>query len=288
MLPIGDTRFMNENGEQACKVIYENYNPSSGIAPLKKGRHTIGYAIGIREKESFTAAFGVDKEPFMRLFGLLHETGHALIHASKPTPDNPYSECVADAYAALSCFQRFGNDAAELLSLVSWSRVLKSVVSDTKHLTTPVLDKIIADSAGEDFSKLSQADIIERAESYAKDWTPRAPVLAATRPDFVQNGPVNFRQLAEKCFSPASNDFSFYLGERLVRPYLKDQDGITYEGTKVWFPDEYRREMAATIRERNGGQSMQERFNAAMTQPEAAPSPESPKLVARLGKNNPQ
>ncbi len=268
MLPVGDVAFMNVHGEEAFEAIFSNYGPSSGVASLKKGGGTFGYAIGMRESESFTEAFGEDKKAFMRLFGLLHETGHVLIGGPSPKPNNPYSECAADAYAALVCLQRFGNDAAELLSLIGWGRIIKSIVADTKHLTTPVLDKIIADSATEDFSQLSQAEIVDLAKQYAKDWTPKASVLAASRPDFVQNGLLNWNKLVENCLSSTSSDFSFYIGERFFHPYM-NPEGRTFEGTRVTFPDDYRHSVDAAIQARAGGRTAQEIFNAAMPKPAA-------------------
>src|SRR5262249_35008223 len=109
--------------------------------------------ICLRTDEKYIHSLGDENEPLLRLFTLLHETTHALI----PTDDDLEGEWAADAYAAIRLMQRFGKKAVPLLSEISWHRAYTAVCSEdnhTGHLTTAVLDKIIADSASRDFSRL--------------------------------------------------------------------------------------------------------------------------------------
>ncbi len=62
MLPVGDVAFMNVHGKEAFEAIFSNYGPSSGVASLKKGGGTFGYAIPACGRVSFTEAFGEDKK----------------------------------------------------------------------------------------------------------------------------------------------------------------------------------------------------------------------------------
>ncbi len=80
--------------------------------------------------------------------------------------------------------------------------------------------------------------------------TGQASVLAASRPDFVQNGLLNWNKLVENCLSSTSSDFSFYIREKILSP-LHEPEGRTFEGTRVTFPDDYRHSVDAAIQARD-------------------------------------
>jgi len=243
---------------------------SSGDIPFDlKTKKADGHIISMLKDEYSTGIFGEEKKPLMRLFTLYHETAHALIPGPEPDNEHPLSESAADAYAALLFFQRFGNDAGDFLSMVSWSRAFYAISGKTSHLTTTVLDKIIADSAHEDFSKLTPAETIERATAYAKEWTPEASVISAARPFFVQDKGINIALLAKTCLASPSNDFAFYIGAKLFQPFLQPE-GVEFNGKAMQLTDGARQQFTDLIEKHAAHTSLSEIFNAT-AKPEAEP-----------------
>ena len=226
-----------------------------------------GYIISLLKNENFTEMFGLENKPFLRLYTLYHETAHALIDGVAVDDDHPFRECAADAYAAIRCFQRFGWDAGNLLSMISWGHAWEAVSGATSHLTISVLDKIIADSAQRDFSKLTPEETVELAETYAKEWTPDVSVLSATRAVFGQNSTDTvITKLAETALS-SSNNFIFYVGSKFLQPFLRP-DGIIRDGVPFHLPEGKRQEYSALIKERASHMSLREIFNVAAVRAE--------------------
>jgi hypothetical protein len=209
----------------------------------------------------------------MRLHALWHEEGHVLNPDGPDVDDDhPLQECAADAYVALRFFQRFGPDANAFLSMFSWLRAFKaSAVVDTTHLTTTVLDKIIADSAYEDFSNLTADQTIERAKKYAEEWTPSEIILSEARKSIEHEGSrVKLSLLRSTCLSSPVNDFSFYVfGMKVFQPWLAD--GVIINGEVTQISDDSRREVDATIKERASGMTLSDIFKKSGDRPANEP-----------------
>ena len=227
--------------------------------------------VFFRTNSPFNACLGEDNTSLMQLFTLYHETGHALITGG-PRIDktHPYGECAADAYAALRFLRRFGDDAKPIISMISWKRTYNAVnFLDTTHLTTTVLDKIIADSATRDFSKLSEAQTIKLAAEYAKKWMPEDAAFEASRMIFTQGDQINFPLLASTCLG-SSDNFAFYIGAKFFQPFLQPE-GIVRDDETIQIPDDERQKYAAMIEQRASGISLRDIVNPAAKKPEAGP-----------------
>ena len=266
---IGDEELKRENGAGAAAYVtaYYNENPkrSSRVFTLRENGdgNIMGHIIALRKNEGSVRIFGTENESLMHLWILYHETGHALLpEGPNVDKDHPFKEYTADAYAALRFFQRFGREAADLLSMISWNRAYDAVTAgNTDNLTTPVLDKIIADSEHRDFSQMSPAETIELADRYAKEWTPEVPVLTSLRSVFAQGMKISFSPLAETCLA-APDIFSFYVGAKFFQPFLHP-DGIVYDGQTIQMPDEDRQHYAAAFNARASGTGLREIFGPA-------------------------
>jgi len=105
----------------------------------------------------------------MRAFTLDHEIGH--VKCARGSDGGNMGESIADAYATIRQIQRFGADAAGLLSVQVLKRqaALFLLPEDKAiHYTAPVMQKIIADSAQVDFSKLDAAETLRLASEYGQ------------------------------------------------------------------------------------------------------------------------
>ena len=232
-----------------------------------------GRAVICNEDDSFSGMLGNRNKSLMNLFTLYHETGHT-ITSSALTADTkrPLTESAADAYAALRFLQRFGEDAVPFLSMVSWLRAYNAVKGYTKHVTTTVLDKIIADSATVDFSKLTPAETIKRAEDYTNEWAPEASVLKEARKAFIHKPQLNdFNLLAETCLASPPNNFAFYIGAKVFQPFLQPE-GVFIDGARLRPPALLRRECEALLQARTTGVTLSDIFNKKLPRPRAEPS----------------
>jgi len=140
------------------------------------GRHyKLGAALYVNQNQFVGPLFGGTKDQDLQtLFTLYHEATHAIAQTETPDDNNAHPENIADALAALLFLKRFGQSAVPFLQNLSMGRAnmaLQSPASAT-HLTTVVLDNILADSRREDFTKLSAEQIMQRAQEYSAKWMP--------------------------------------------------------------------------------------------------------------------
>jgi hypothetical protein len=142
-----------------------------------RGGKTTGRAIFFYVNNSATMELGKKDQSLMNLFMLYHETAHTLDdHLSFTQGARPLVENVADAYAAMMFLKRFGQQAVPFLQKLSVWRVNYFATygaAAASHFTSFTLDKIIADSAQEDFSQLSSEEMLKRASEYTRVWTPQ-------------------------------------------------------------------------------------------------------------------
>lgn len=235
------------------------------------GSHTFAFAsegvyqgtvISIRSNESMINALGPDNLPLMRLFSLYHETGHALLGISDNEDGGARLECEADAYAAMKILQRFGAAVIPFLSQVSWSRAFRAAASDMEHLSTVVLDKIIADSREQNFTAFSNEEMMSRARGYARDWGADGATLAAAQPVLVpKEESIDFYALAERTLT-SSNVLAFYAGAKVLQPFLTPQ-GLEMNGREQHMPEDVQKQIAAAIEKRFKGETLESIFNKA-------------------------
>ena len=230
--------------QEWIEMTYRKEPNSSSTVVAPPGENL--YGLSIRKEEKFIYLLGEENKEMMRLFMLYHETGHVML-PDGPVVDNdhPFKECSADAYAALRILQRFGREAEPFLSMVSWQRTLNAIIGDPSHLTTAVFDRIIADSAMQDFTQLTPAQITKLAKKYAEDGTPEDAIFTEAKDLFVHGPKINFPRLAETCLS-SSNQFAFYIGAKFFQPFLEPQ-GVILNGRQMALTDGNRQEYAGLI-----------------------------------------
>ncbi len=112
-----------------------------------------------------------------------HELAHAIIRdglyggKSAPAIMNT-AECVADAYAALRLYQRFGKAVEKDIHDLIEARTLHLVFEGAQtHFTAPVLEKIIEHNETIDYAALSPQETLDLARRFALLYAPN-PGLA--------------------------------------------------------------------------------------------------------------
>jgi len=178
------------------------------------------------ENSRVSTAFGKKDQPLMDLFTLYHETAHTLDN-NKPGGDgkHPLPENVGDAYAAMLMLRRFGQQAVPFLQKVSlWRAANFGFAQEEDHFTSITLDKIIADSAGQDFSKLNAADMFKRAKDYAGLWAPPMADLEKSRQVYLhmerEPDPVGWLIAHSALSRYAPENIAFYMAAKSVLPAL--------------------------------------------------------------------
>lgn len=201
----------------------------------------------LRKQEALTDSLGPANADLMKLFFLYHETAHGLIKAGPEIDDfHPARENAADAYAALRLLQRFGDDAADFISMVSWLRIFGAVNKGiTSHLTSASLDQIVADSKTEDFTQLDFEKTVRRAARYARNWTPTQTMLEKAAPVFERKW--DFDGIASTSLS-SPDPFIFYIGAKYFNP-LAAEHGALRNGQPMNLAIEKRRAFAAQTAE---------------------------------------
>ena len=233
---IGDSPIKAHIHEEIRRHYKGKPQASSFQEKLEKEGFCSNY-VSMRVRESFTGIFGEKNKDMLRLFLLYHETAHALITGPAVDQDHPYQECAADSYAALRLFQRFGQEAAPLLSMISWYRSYEALVTDTSHLSTTVLDRIIADSSLIDFSRLTSHGTIVFSKDYAAEGTPSVKMLKKFRQVFARDkfharSPYHAALLMDTALNKLGpregSQFSFYIGAKYFEPFMYP-NGIEFD-----------------------------------------------------------
>ena len=225
--------------------------------------------ISFRHECSSHTQFCDEYKSLQQLSTLYHETAHSLIRQGPSTDeDHPFRESAADAYAMLMLLQRFGRDVVPVLLFRSWDRSHSAMNGQTKHMTTPVIDQIVADSARCNFSKMTQDDIIALAVDYAEKWTPTPDMLAAVRSYANKN---DYFAAAATCLQSADK-FSFYIGAKFFQPFLASEE-FTLNGERLVFATEAeQRQYAEAIKKGATGMRLRDIFDEVARPRKAGPA----------------
>ena len=150
------------------------------------------------------------------VFSFDHETAHLLCPGGSEG-DPRTKECIADAYAVIRHFQRFGADTGVIRNLTAMRTVEMILGHEDDHFTAPVVEKIIADSQTTDFSALTPAETIALATRYAAD--------NAMDVQLVSYMAGNFNALDFKPIYLAHGNFSSLrkLGELVLKTTLPEE-----------------------------------------------------------------
>ncbi len=182
------------------------------------------------------------------LFILDHELAHLVIKdPALEGENNQYKssikEAIADAYAMIRHYQRYGTDSSHQNSIIDpWARAgALSLNKDTIHFSTFMLDEIIKRKDIIDFSSLSPQQTIELARRFATEYTPASSVVNRT---FKKLKPVQeaFEQdsasgewlkiLAQITLDPRNDSYTFRVCKKVLNGYLDgrtDMEGVSVD-----------------------------------------------------------
>ncbi len=100
------------------------------------------------------------------VFAFDHEAGHLICQDGSGSEPN-LAECVADAYAVIRHFQRFGTGSSSIGKLADMRALEMVFGGEGSHFTSPVVERVIADSKTTNFSALTPQETAELARHYA-------------------------------------------------------------------------------------------------------------------------
>lgn len=237
-------------------------------------------ALIVSDVDPFSNILGTENREIVSLFSLYHEFGHTQIPGPDVDKTHVMSEASADAYAAIRLLQRFGTSVVPFLSMISWVRCYRAIDGSPEHLTSPVLDKIIADAEIQDFSALSAGEAAVRADEYAKAWAPDEKVMERAIPDFQQQSAINMQQLFDTTLM-SPDQFSFYVGAKFFQPFLC-REGVLMKGKLIQHTERDIRNIARRIERRLQGKGLSWIYNRA-AQEQEVPLAEAIKVLQPPG-----
>lgn len=181
------------------------------------------------------------------LFVLDHELGHLALKDGIGKENTLHAkilrECLADAYAVIRHYQRFGmdSDCSDLrLSPHRRTRDL-AVCAGKEHFTTYVTDEIIRRRHLIDFDRLDPQQTADLARRFVLEYAPPAPLVEDI---YAIYGPVAtaaksdwLKVLVETVLDPEIDYHAFKFGHRWLMRFLEER---TYtNGTTIDLPKSY-------------------------------------------------
>jgi hypothetical protein len=195
------------------------------------------------------------------LFTMDHELAHLGVKdgmSGNSFEDVVLAECVADAYALIRHFQRFGDDSVPRHQYVDpFSRLMAMVMGqDLSHFTTFVLDEIIKRKDEIDFSKLDEKQTENLAWRFAMKFAPPKPVIAMLHEEFepvrqaYERSPHsgNFiKVLISMALDPKTDYYTFKASSLLLKTYLEDAAKLS---GKLNVPEELLKDVRKKLKEK--------------------------------------
>ena len=203
------------------------------LAYMRQNKTSVACFIpGVRHQAIIFTPFSVlspvhNDRAAMLFFEFDHELGHLLTSRGRnitPHGTTVEAENSAEAFAVLRSIQRFGGLRAHLDALSRWRARCLIAGGNKTHITTAVIDAIIADSARVDFTKLTPQETIAAANEYAQRYCPTGKDVDFTvanlhaAKDFIHDG-AHQRRLADM-LGVMQNPFIFHIGARALGPVL--------------------------------------------------------------------
>ena len=205
-----------------------------------------------------------DKTEQHLLFVLDHELAHCAIKdgfSRIAAANDPYStllaESVADAYALIRHYQRFGINSAASNKYVSPAGRADGFIlgGDLGHFTSFMLDEISKRKYQIDFDKLDPQQTAELARRFALEYIPPRKVLEdiswafqPVRNEFRKNPSNGVKILIEKTLDPKSDYSTFKFGSMWLKGFLDGR--VLPDGKPINLPKEYLDDAAKKLKER--------------------------------------
>jgi hypothetical protein len=213
--------------------------------------HFIMYDEKVKHAERKNVPENTEKDI---LFLLDHELAHIVIKDPALEGENTQykdtlKEAIADAYAMIRHYQRYGADSEHKNSIIDpWARAgALTLNKDTIHFSTFMLEEIIRRKDVIDFKALSPQQTAELAKRFAVEYTPPSSavnrIFKKLKPvqDAFNKSPRSdqwLRKLAEITLDPANDPYTFKVCKRILTGYLdgrKDMDGTSVKVSGVYW-----------------------------------------------------
>jgi len=274
---------------EVTKEMSRNANASS--CALNDSQKKVN-VIFINDSTAKAQANDVSKETEEHLlFVLDHELGHCGIkdgfsRASGGSRD--YSillgESVADAYALIRHYQRYGADSDSKDRYVSPSARADNFIlwGDTTHFTSFVLDAIAKRKNDIDFDKLTDEQTAALARRMALEFMPPQRVVedlyftfGPLRNEFRKDQNAGLKSLIEKALDPANDYYTFKMASMWLKPFLDERTFM--DGKAIQLPKEYLDNAQAKLKELS---AKLEKADVLFDMPTKNTPPKAPKLAA--------
>jgi hypothetical protein len=235
------------------------------------------------------------------LFVLDHELAHCGVKDGFGRASSPLDyrillgESVADAYAMIRHYQRYGVDSEPQNKYIGTGARANHFIlgGDSVHFTSFVLDALIKRKHDIDFDKLSPEQTAELARRFALQYMPPERVVQDLQWTFepirkkfaskdakgqIQRDPNGGVQaLIEKALDPASDYYTYKMASMWLKPLLEERKH--FDGKPIDLPREYLDNAQAKIREKDAQFAKEDiLFNMPVKPPKQKPF--TPKLVA--------
>ncbi len=196
-----------------------------------------------------------------RMLHLLdHELGHLAIpdgyYYKNDTPEELMGECIADAYALIRHYQRYGTEVECADKYVSPFSRAQSLIFDGNgsHFSTFVLDEIIRRRNAIDFEALSPQQTTDAAWQFAKLYAPSLEKVGELIEEFSsvkeaweKNHTAGVQALIDKTLE--TDDYAvFRTGNAYLRKVI--QGPVTFKDDPPQFSREYLKEVSKKLQER--------------------------------------
>jgi hypothetical protein len=227
-------------------------NKGASSCALKDSKQNVS-VIFINEPVSGNEAENVSKEAEQHLlFVLDHELAHCGIKDGfgRASSARDYKillgESVADAYALIRHYQRYGVDSNSQNRYITPSARADNFIlwGDSTHFTSFVLDAIAKRKHEVDFDKLDTQQTAELARRFALEFMPPERVVEdlqwtfnALRAEFRKDPNAGIKALIEKALDPAADYYTFKMANLWLKPFL--QERTFTDGKAITLPKEY-------------------------------------------------
>ncbi len=195
-------------------------------------------------------------------FAFDHETGHAICKYGALSSNTHLSECVADCYATLRHYQRFGMASTSIENVLYYRTYAAFVDSHARYFTVPPLLQVMQDAAYVDFQSLSAEDTVTLASRYASKYAMQAAIIhdmpikilsgISNNNTHEQNSHVvrEFFKTVSSTNSPDTLHWGTFAFEALINGMLFPASTITIDGQE-W------KDMANSLKQKNAAMQRQ-------------------------------
>lgn len=236
--------FKNEDG---AKELRKNpHKSSTALLNDSTGLRVIFINERIAKKSWGNVSLADEK---LLLSILDHELSHIAIRnagydqAKDSLHKQMLGESIADAYALIRHYQRFGTyDAYSDLVSTPVYRTLRMLDDDAAHFTAFVIEEISKRRHDIDFNSLTAQQTADLAWRFAVKYTPPEPVIAVIKHAFEPYRKAEgrwediVRVLAELTLSPETGYYAFRTGSILLHTFLKAEKTVGGKTTRLEGP----------------------------------------------------